>query len=308
MHHLPLAVRRTLVALAVLAAVPASAADARSKVALTFDDMPVHAAMPPGRTRSQMTRDIVAALQSARATAFGFVNAKTIDGPDAEDVLRVWREAGLPLGNHAFSHMDLHANPVDAFLADVAANEPVLERLMGQEDWRFFRFPNLNAGETSEKRRAVEAWLAARGYRVAEVTIDFSDWGYHGAYARCLAKGDTAAVGVLKKTYLEEAARSIDAARAEARAVYGREIAHVMLLHLGDLNAVMTKPLLGLLSSRSFEVVPLAEAQKDPVYAKRPDVALPHGATLFTQVRAEKGLPPVPARESVLPKLAELCR
>ena len=118
----------------------------------------------------------MAALRAGKATAFGFINAKTIDGADHEDVLRVWREAGLPLGNHAFSHMDLHKNTAEAFLADVAANEPVLERLMGKEDWRWFRFPYLNAGETIEKRRAVEAALAQKGYRVAEVTIDFADW------------------------------------------------------------------------------------------------------------------------------------
>lgn len=301
-------VLRPLAALVLACVVPPAHAAPRSKVALTFDDMPVHGAMAPGRSRSQMTREIVAALRNGKATAFGFVNAKTLEGADAEDVLRVWRDAGLPLGNHAFSHMDLHQNTAEAFLADVAANEPVLERLMGKEDWRYFRFPYLNAGDTTEKRRAVEAGLAQKRYRVAEVTIDFSDWGYHDAYARCLAKGDASAVEWMKKTYLEEAGKSIDAARAESQAVYGREIAHVMLLHLGDLNAVMTGPLLALLAERGFDVVPLPEAQRDPAYAKRPAVAVPHGATLFTQVRAEKKMPPAPERPSVLPKLAELCK
>jgi peptidoglycan-N-acetylglucosamine deacetylase len=140
------------------------------------------------------------------------------------------------------------------------------------------------------------------------VTIDFSDWAYHDPYARCRAKGDTKSVAWLKKTYLEEAARSIDEARAAARALYGREIPQVMLLHLGDLNSVMTKPLLGLLRARSFDVVPLAEAQADAAYAQRPAVALPHGASLFGQVRAERGLPGPPANESVRKKVAELCR
>ncbi|MET0555361.1 MAG: polysaccharide deacetylase family protein [Vicinamibacteria bacterium] len=303
--------RRRAAGLAVLGlalAVPAARAAERSQVALTFDDLPAHGAMAPGRTRSQMTKEIVAALREGKATAFGFINAKTLDSADHEDVLRVWREAGLPLGNHAFSHMDLHQHTAEAFLADVAANEPVLERLMGKEDWRWFRFPFLHAGETVEKRLAVEDGLAQKGYRVAEVTIDFSDWAYHDPYARCRAKGDTKSVAWLKKTYLEEAARSIDEARAAARALYGREIPQVMLLHLGDLNAVMTKPLLGLLRSRSFDVVPLAEAQADAAYAKRPAVALPHGASLFGQVRAERGLAGPPADESVRKKVAELCQ
>ena len=55
-------------------------------------------------------------------------------------------------------------------------------------------------------------------------------------------------------------------------------------------------------------MVPLAVAQDDAAYAERPDVALPHGATLFGQVRAERGLPDPPERESVRPKIAELCQ
>ena len=304
---------RTFVAVGLALAVPlavlAAPAAPRSKVALTFDDMPVHGMLPPDRTRSQMAKDIVAALRAGHATAFGFLNGKTIDGADSEDVLRVWREAGFPLGNHAFSHMDLHRNTAEAFEQDVIANEEALQRLMPREDWRWFRFPYLNAGETPEKRRRIEAFLAARGYRVAEVTISFHDWAYHDPYARCLARGDGTSVAWLKSTYLAEARRSLDEARAESRALYGRDIAHVLLLHLGDLNAVMTRPLLELLREQSFDVVSLAEAQRDRAYAARPDVALPYGATLFDQVRAEKRMvPPAAGRESVLPRLAELCK
>jgi peptidoglycan/xylan/chitin deacetylase (PgdA/CDA1 family) len=304
---MPLPRSFAILALYVLLTPPAAAAP-RLQVALTFDDLPAHGAMPPGRTRSQMTKEIVAALRDAGATAFGFLNAKTIDGADTEDVLRVWREAGLPLGNHAFSHMDLHKNTADAFEQDVIANEEALQRLMPREDWRWFRFPYLNTGETLEKRRRIEAFLAGRGYRVAEVTISFNDWAYHDPYARCLARGDRKSVEWLKATYLDEARRSIDEARAESRELFGREIAHVMLLHLGDLNAVMTRPLLELLREKSFEVVPLAQAERDAAYAERPDVAVPHGATLFGQVRAQRQKPAPPGRESVLPRLAELCR
>lgn len=299
---------RAMAALLVaLLAVPALAGP-RTRIALTFDDLPVHGSMPPGRTRSQMTKEIVAALRAGHAAAFGFLNGKSIDGADSEDVLRVWREAGLPIGNHAFSHMDLHKNTGEAFEQDIVANEEALQRLMPREDWRWFRFPFLNMGETLEKRRRIEAFLAGRGYRVAEVTVSFHDWAFHDPYARCLARKDRDSVAWLKKTYLDEARKSLDDARAESRALYGRDIAHVMLLHLGDLNSVMTRPLLALLRERSFEVVPLAEAQRDPAYAERPDVALPSGASLFDQVRAQRHLAAPPGRESVLPKLAELCK
>src|SRR5512134_307267 len=113
MRHPRRKTRAAVAAVLALMAAPAAAAP-RLKVALTFDDLPVHGAMAPGRTRSQMTKEIVAALRAGRAAAFGFLNARSIDGTDAEDVLRVWREAGLPLGNHAFSHMDLHQSTAEA--------------------------------------------------------------------------------------------------------------------------------------------------------------------------------------------------
>lgn len=302
----PATLRAAVAVLATLA-VPAAAAP-RSKVALTFDDLPMHGAMPPGRTRSQMTKDIVAALRTGRATAFGFLNAKTIGDADSEDVLRVWREAGLPLGSHTFSHMDLDKSTPEAFEQDVIANEEALARLMPRDDWHWFRFPYLNAGETLEKRRRIAAFLAGRGYRTAEVTISFHDWAFHDPYARCLARGDAKSVEWLKATYLAQAEKAIDGARAESRALYGRDVAHVMLLHLGDLNSVMTRPLLELLRRKSFDVVPLAEAQRDAAYKERPDVALPGGATLFGQVRAERKLPDPPEGEPFLPQLAEVCK
>jgi hypothetical protein len=179
---------------------------------------------------------------------------------------------------------------------------------MPREDRHLFRFPNHNAGETLDKRRPIAAILARRGYRVAEVTISFHDWAFHDPYARCLERGDGKSVEWLKATYLAQAEKAIDGARAESRAIYGRDIAQVMLLHLGDMNSVMTKPLLDLLRRKSFDVVPLAEAERDPAYETRPDVAMPGGSMLFGQVRAERKLPEPPQAESFLPKLAEVCK
>jgi peptidoglycan/xylan/chitin deacetylase (PgdA/CDA1 family) len=75
-------------------------------VALTFDDLPVHGALPPGMSRSDVVRSIIEALRAHRVPpTYGFVNAKGVeDKPDHVEVLRLWRAAGHPLGNHTFSH------------------------------------------------------------------------------------------------------------------------------------------------------------------------------------------------------------
>jgi hypothetical protein len=107
-----------------------------------------------------VVRSIVATLKAAKAPAtYGFINAKGIqDAPETAEFLEIWRAAGHPLGNHTFSHMDLHMNSVEAFAQDTLANEKTLRASMGSHDWHWFRYPYLREGETADKRRAVAAW------------------------------------------------------------------------------------------------------------------------------------------------------
>ena len=282
----------------------------RPKVALTFDDLPVHGAVPAGRTRVDVIRDILAALRAAGAPrVYGFINAgRGGDTPEGAEILRLWREAGYPLGNHAFTHMNLHANTVDDFEKDVLANEPVLRPLMGQEDWHWFRYPYLREGETVEKRRAAAAMLRRHGYRVAQVTLNFDDWAYHDPYARCVAKDDQEAIAWLKESYLTRAAESLDFGREAARLVQGREIGHVMLMHVGGFNAVMMPALLDLMRARGFGHATLDEAQADPIYEADPDFATRDGATWLDRIIAAKGMPRPAASPPPMARLNDLCR
>ena len=140
-----------LVAVATTTTTAAAAGPAaRTKVALTFDDLPVHGPLPPGTTRSDVARSIVATLKAAKAPAtYGFINAKGIqDAPETAEFLEIWRAAGHPLGNHTFSHMDLHTNSVEGFEQDTLANEKMLQASMGRSDWHWVRYPYLREGET----------------------------------------------------------------------------------------------------------------------------------------------------------------
>jgi len=204
--------------------------------------------------------------------------------------------------------MDLHTHTVAEFEQDVLANEDTLRRLMPDQDWHWLRFPYLRAGETLEKRRAAAGMLRGHGYRVAEVTLSFDDWAYHDPYARCLARDDRQSIALLKESYLQRAAESIDRGRQTAQRLYGRDISHVMLLHVGAFNTVMLPPLLELLAKRGFELVTLEEAQSDPAYAEELDVAMPGGATLLDQATAAKHATPPPRAELPVGRLAGLCR
>ena len=284
------------------------AAATMTKVALTFDDLPVHGPLPPGVSRIEVARSILAALKAANAPAtYGFINANEADSDENREFLALWRAAGHPLANHSFSHMDLDTSTVAAYRDDVAANEPVLRELMGSGDWRWFRYPFLREGNTLERRRGAQAFLKEGGYRVAQVTLDFWDWAYNRPYVRCAEKNDTKGVEWLKESYLSEADAWITKGQRDARQLYGRDVKHVMLLHVGSLQILMLPRLLELLEKRGFELVTLEEAQSDPVYAEDPGLPFEGGRAFLQQVFESRKLESSSPLERPAEKLRSIC-
>ncbi|MBB6250806.1 polysaccharide deacetylase family protein [Nitrospirillum iridis] len=298
---------------ATLAAAPALAQTASPplQVALTMDDLPVHGPLPPGLTRAEVARRVLAAFKGAGvAEVYGFVNAKGLadEGDDAAQVLALWRQAGYPLGNHVYAHDDLHGHDVAAFTAAVTADEAALKTYMGDADWHWLRFPYLHIGKTPEKRRAAAAFLKGQGYRVAEVTLSFNDYNYNAPYARCLARGDTAAIAQLRQTYLDQAAESLTIGRQLAQSLYGRDVRHVMLLHIGGFETVMLPDLLSLMKARGVTFVPLAEAEADPIYATNPDTPSKGEGSLLDREAAARHVAPPAHSPDPAPWLDGLCR
>jgi peptidoglycan-N-acetylglucosamine deacetylase len=281
-----------------------------ARVALTFDDLPTHGPLPEGMSRTDVAARIIDALRSRRTPAiYGFINAKKSEGqPENAEVLRLWRAAGFPLGNHAWSHMDLHANTSDAFEQDIVANETTLQTLMGDGDWRWFRYPYLREGDTPEKHRAIATFLKARGYQVAQVTISFDDYAYNDPYARCLAKQDSQGLDWLSRNYLTRAEASLTRAQAASRALFDRDIAHVLLLHIGAFETVMLPKLLDLLEARGFALTTLEEAQRDPAYRALAEGLTTWNGTWLDQLAAARRLPPTPDPDRPFATLSTLCR
>jgi peptidoglycan/xylan/chitin deacetylase (PgdA/CDA1 family) len=278
------------------------------EVALTFDDLPSHGPLPQGLTRVDIANSVIHALQAAEAPPiYGFVNAKRIDeDPSSAQVLQLWRDAGFPLGNHTFSHMDLNTNSLDAFEQDLLGNEPALRKFMGDQDWRWLRFPFLREGDTVEKHHAIGAFLKSHGYKVAEVTLSFADYNYNEPYARCLAKNDQQGIEALKQSYIDGASDSLAQGQKMANLVYGHDIKHIMLLHIGGFETVMLPKLLELLKERGFKLITLEEAASDPAYATDPDLPGNWGGTFLQQMMIAKHLQ-IPRGEDRMGKMESLC-
>ena len=280
------------------------------KVAITFDDLPLNGDLPPGVTRVQIARDTLALLKARHLpAAYGFINAKKLEGnADGAEALKIW-SAAEPVGNHTYAHLNLSQNDTDSFEREINENEPVLELLAGKEaDWHWLRYPFLHEGDTVEKRRAVRAYLQSHGYRVAQVTLDWEDYLWNSAYARCAAKNDAPSIAWLKSSYLEVESSYLDLDRELARLVYGHEINHVLLLHLGAFSSTILPDAFDLMQKKGFTFVTLQEAESDPVYEGDPDVGSPHGGTLLELWMEAKKIKFPPVMDKPYKQLKEICQ
>src|ERR1700756_929315 len=283
---------------------------AAQKVAITFDDLPLNGDLPPGVTRVQIARDTLAILSARHAPpAYGFINAKKLEGnSDAAEALKIWA-AAEPIGNHTYGHINLNTNPAEAFEREIDENEPSLELLAGKDgDWHWLRYPFLHEGETVEKRRAVRAYLQAHGYRVAQVTLDWEDYLWNSPYARCVAKNDSKSIAWLKASYLTIESSYLDLGRDLATLVYGHDINHVLVLHLGAFSSTILPDALDLLQKKGFTPVTLEEAESDPAYEGDPDVGSKYGGTLLELWIEAKKIKFPPVMEKPYKQLQEICK
>jgi peptidoglycan/xylan/chitin deacetylase (PgdA/CDA1 family) len=288
---------------------PSKATNPPLQLAITFDDLPAHGPLPPGETRMDIAGKIIHALEGAHVPpTYGFVNGLGVERQPADiAVLRAWHDAGNPLGNHTWSHMNLTQHTLDEFEAEVERNEPILKQVMGSADWHWFRFPYLADGETPQKHHAVRAFLLEREYKIAAVTMSFADYSWNAPYARCAAKSDSKAIGALESSYLSAAEENITFYRTLSQSLFHRDIPYVLLMHIGAFDAEMLPRLLDLYRSKGVEFVSLAGAESDDFYKVATDRNAPSGPDSLEGVASERHIP-LPPRTSYEQQLESICR
>jgi peptidoglycan/xylan/chitin deacetylase (PgdA/CDA1 family) len=277
------------------------------QIALTVDDLPLHGPLPPQMQRRQIADNIISAFNEAKVPrVYGMVIGNNIaKTPEGKEILQDWVNAGFLLGNHTASHLNLNESSVEAWEADLQQNEAFLKQPMGENDWHWIRFPYLAEGNTAAIHQQIASFLSNHGYRVAPVTISFQDYLFNGPYVRCLSLKDVSGRSQVEAMYLEAAAASIDDSQNAARLLFGRDIPHVMLLHLGAIESIMLPRLIALLRERHFEFVTLPEATRDEAY--RSATAGP-GGLFLSQVATARHMRE-PAHSWQKQKLLEtLCR
>lgn len=239
------------------------------QVAVTFDDLPGSAGL--GCDHEAVVTANTALLQHVSdyaIPAVGFVNEGRPCPETIEDVLQLWVDAGLELGNHTATHPDINHLTVEEYTQNIRDGEPITRRLMNEAGMslRYFRHPYLHTGNTEEKKAALEAYLAENGYTIAPVTIDNSEWLFARAYARAKADGDEPGQMHIVETYVTWLNDVVAHFEAWSVEVVGYELPQILLLHANELNAAAFGEVASMLTHRGYQFITLEEALRDPAY------------------------------------------
>ena len=262
-----------LVAACLLGPTPGACAEA-GKVALTFDDLPALSLFNDQPYVNYLNIMLLRGLKRHHLPAIGFVNESKLDDIDRTQQianLRKWLDGGMNLGNHTFSHESPDALGAKGYVEDIARGEPVTRGLLAErhKPLNWFRHPYLETGVPEAVKREIDDWLAGHGYRIAPVTIDADDWEFAEPYDDAISRHDEARRLRIRKQYLEYTERTVAWYQKASDALFGRQIAFVMLLHATRLNADCIDDLSDILKRRKLKGVTLDEAMKDPAYRTR---------------------------------------
>lgn len=276
MRSTPRALAALGLALACVTAAPG--APGARKMAITIDDLPYHHDGPDSTylaSAQSATARLLAALRAHHATAVAFViEGQLTTGPERRSriaLLQQWVDAGMTLGNHTFSHPDFNQVSVDRFEQEIVDGEQVWRSLMqARGPYRpYFRHPMNHAGDTREKKEALEAFLAARGYTVAPHTIENSDFLFNPAYLDGVRHGDAAYAARIRDLYLTFTIDATAFAERISARIFGREVPQTLLIHANDLNADALDEMLRRFEARGYRFVSLDEAMTDAAYRTR---------------------------------------
>lgn len=267
------------------------------RMAITIDDLPGVPADAPVAALRSMTDAMVEALRAAQAPAFGFVNEGklTIRGETHERtaLLETWLDAGVPLGNHTYSHPDLNTMPLAEYQRDVIRGEPVTFRLMIARDRteRFFRHPFTHTGPSAPIKTAFERFLRARGYTIAPFTVENADYLFSSAIRAARRQSDADLIEKIEQEYIAHTMSMLDFYEPLAREIAGREFTQILLIHVNELNAATLPQLLTRVAQRGYRFVTLASAMEDSVYRQRDGYIGRSGPSWIHRWRATRGLP-----------------
>lgn len=245
-------------------------------VAVTIDDLPLNGPGIGWERLEAMSRKLTATIRDRKVPAVGFVNESQLFVEGETDrrigLLRLWADAGVELANHTYSHISFNESPLERYQDDFVRGDTVISAIMKKRGGavRYFRHPFLHMAPREETERAFETFIAARGYRIAPMTVDSVDWMVLTAYLDAKKKNDRESLKQVTADYLTLLDRRFEYSELAAEGFFARPIPQVLLLHANELNADNFEAVLEVMEKRGYRFVSLEEALRDSIYRNPP--------------------------------------
>lgn len=269
----------------------------QKKVAITFDDLPSQ--QMNLQDCIYITDNLLKILKDNKIQVTGFVNAGKTDIDHHQEKriaqLKKWLADDHDLGNHTYAHSDIGKVGLQAYKDDVIKGEPLVIKLMEEagKKMKYYRHPFLYTGKTVEQKDSLDKFLKERGYTVAPVTLDNSDWLFNSCYYEAKKKNDTKLCDSLVFAYEQYMNMMVDFYERLSQEFFGREINQVLLVHSNMINADHFDKIIRMLKDRGYEFITLDEALQDTAYSM-PDAQMKWGRSWIHRWMIAQGLKRVP--------------
>lgn len=266
------------------------------EIALTFDDAPYGDS--PHFKSTERTNLLIQKLEELNTgPVMVFAVPCRFERERSIAALKLWRNSGHYIASHSCSHPDLDKMTAQLYIENLEKADQLLKTLF-PSDIKFFRYPYLHEGNTSEKRDKVREWLTKNGYRNAYVSIDNDEWLFHHKLNE--AKGankkiDYKQVGDL---YVRHILSALDYYDGLAMDLLDRSPKHVLLLHEIDSSVLFIEQLISALRDKGWKIIDPVHAYGDPIYSEAPKNLYSNNG-LIAQLAEERGVGHFAFRDSL---------
>ncbi|WP_234802514.1 polysaccharide deacetylase family protein [Legionella maceachernii] len=225
----------------------------KREIAITIDDLPF-----VGESKNFHLDMILNSIKANEVPATGFIIAKEV-GANNWQMLHKFREAGLGLGNHTFSHANLNRMNSDNYIQEIETADKILAPVLTEP--KYFRYPYLAMSEGTKKNKVLD-YLAAKNYQIAPITIDSRDFVFNQLLLGVQQNERRNFLNVLKPCYLNFIWQQTLKAEEHNRLAHKPDQAQILLIHANLLNAYLLPDIINLYKENGYTFISLKDALK----------------------------------------------
>lgn len=285
---------------------PGSARPGGRQAALTIMSVPsIRVWKASAASLEDVTRKTLKSLTSNNVPAVGFVGEGVLThGPERQariNLLKMWLDAKLELGNQTYQHLSLYKTPLKEYERNALNGERVMRPLMKERGMqlRYFSYPFLNTGPNPEIKAAFERFLKEHNYQITPVTIDSMDWLFGMVHDEAARRGDTETMRRVAEDYVPYMEKMLEFYEQLSVDVVGYEIPQVMMLTASPLLAERLDEMIAMMKKRGYSFVTLEQALQDKAYQLPDTYTGPTGISWLQRWAITKGMgfrkePPLP--------------